>query len=352
MMKNTFRVVDAVLNRAMEGVRTAEDFLRFHYDRHDLATELKDLRHRLLAHWSPFPLLANRAVERDAMKFSDHKKESHRSDEENIVHAALHRAMESVRTLEESAKLLDNDAALMQQLRFTLYDIEQRWKLSSKRSKVAESMRHRLYAILDDTMAHQRDLRHSVDEMLQGGAGILQLRVKSIADSGFLSLARYMAERCREVGAVSIINDRPDIALLSGASGVHLGQDDITPSEARDLLGDECIVGISTHTEEEVDGALDEPVDYIACGAIYGTANKGNEVLASAGTGLLEYARSRTATPIAAIGGVNPDTIPDVINHGADIPVVMGWLYGDSIKARTEQAVTALEAAVSSFVQG
>ncbi len=176
---------------------------------------------------------------------------------------------------------------------------------------------------------------------LNGGARFLQLRAKSIASGAFLDLASRVLEITRPAGAILIVNDRADIARLSGADGVHVGQDDLPPAAARTLLGPDAVVGWSTHTEAQIDLALAQPISYLAVGPIFGTSTKatGYEAVGldrvryaaqkatapcvrSGLPGLSEVEGSRTV-PIVAIGGITIDAVADVIRAGATSAAVI-----------------------------
>ena len=134
----------------------------------------------------------------------------------------------------------------------------------------------RLYAVLDTGVAAGRgwtvaDLGQA---FLDGGAQLIQLRAKHLDARALLDAADRLVRLAEPAGARIIVNDRADVAAMCGAAGVHVGQEDLAPRDARALLGDRAMIGLSTHTPEQVDAALDEPIDYIAVGPIYGTATK------------------------------------------------------------------------------
>ncbi|HXH07527.1 MAG TPA: thiamine phosphate synthase, partial [Vicinamibacterales bacterium] len=134
----------------------------------------------------------------------------------------------------------------------------------------------RLYAILDCGVAAARgwaplDLLRA---FLDGGGRLIQIRAKELSSGALLRLADAAVAVAAPAGAVLIVNDRPDIARLAGAAGVHVGQDDLPVAAVRRVVGDAAIVGLSTHTVEQVAAALQEPVTYVAVGPIFGTATK------------------------------------------------------------------------------
>ena len=152
--------------------------------------------------------------------------------------------------------------------------------------------------------------------MLEGGAAILQFRHKRFWDAGTVALAGEIAELCSRSGALFIINDRADYAALH-RSGLHLGQDDLSPADARRVVGKNAIVGYSTHNPEQLTLAERENVDYVAFGPVFATASK-ERPEPSVGLELLRVARNVTAKPLVAIGGISRATAPSVWEAGAD----------------------------------
>jgi thiamine-phosphate pyrophosphorylase len=163
---------------------------------------------------------------------------------------------------------------------------------------------------------------------LSGGARLLQLRAKDAPGGPLLETAAAIVDRARRTHAQVVVNDRADIARLCGADGVHVGQQDLTPAAVRQIVGPDALVGLSTHTPEELDAALGQPVSYIAVGPVFPTTSK-ERAEASVG---LEGVRRAAATaaahglPLVAIGGVTLDTAPDVLRAGAGSVAVIGDL--------------------------
>ena len=157
------------------------------------------------------------------------------------------------------------------------------------------------------------------DAMLQavltGGVDIVQLREKELDDDVITRSARTFRRLCDTYSALFIVNDDPDLAHRCDADGVHLGQDDMPVVEARELLGAEAIIGLSTHSEEQIDVAAPAPVDYISVGPIWETPTK--EGRPGVGLGLVEYAAAHSAHPFFAIGGIDPANAAEVVAAGA-----------------------------------
>ena len=177
---------------------------------------------------------------------------------------------------------------------------------------------------------------------LAGGARFLQIRAKTLGSAGFLNISEALARRARAVGAKVIVNDRADIASLAGADGVHLGQDDLPPAEARRILGDNAIIGVSTHSIEQVRLACRLPIDYLAIGPIFRTATK-DTGYAAVGTKLISAARIMLSAagidiPIVAIGGITLDRAEAVVQAGAaSVAVISDLLATDDPASRVRE---------------
>ena len=191
----------------------------------------------------------------------------------------------------------------------------------------------RLYAILDVGLAEARGLSplRLFDIWLDAGVRLVQLRAKTLRSGEMLALAEVLSERARLTGAIFIVNDRADIARLSRASGVHLGQTDLAPVDVRRLLASPALIGLSTHSDAQVDAALDQPVDYVAIGPVFDTSSKErpDAVVGLAGVSRAAQ-RARARCPVVAIGGIAMDRATAVIDAGADsVAVISDLLVGD-----------------------
>lgn len=163
---------------------------------------------------------------------------------------------------------------------------------------------------------------------LAAGATFLQLRAKQLSGRDFLDTASAIATLARDAGATFIVNDRADIAVLAGASGVHVGQDDLAPVLVRRIVGGHSVIGLSTHTLEQLEEAVRQPVTYVAIGPVFGSATK-ETGYAAIGLGLVREAAARASAvglPLVAIGGITLERAPDVIAAGASSVAVIGDL--------------------------
>jgi thiamine-phosphate pyrophosphorylase len=167
---------------------------------------------------------------------------------------------------------------------------------------------------------------------LDGGARLLQVRAKHASGRAFLDAASAIVQRAHAAAAIVIVNDRADIARLSGADGVHVGQDDLTPAAVRALVGASAIVGYSTHTSAQIVEATAEPISYLAVGPVYGTVTKDTGHAAVGLERVREAVTQATARglPVVAIGGITLDRAPEVIAAGATSVAVIGDLLNGS----------------------
>ncbi|MGC4084220.1 MAG: thiamine phosphate synthase [Vicinamibacterales bacterium] len=172
---------------------------------------------------------------------------------------------------------------------------------------------------------------------LDGGALLIQLRAKHASSRAFLADADALVERAARFQARIIINDRADVAALSGAAGVHVGQDDLAPADVRTAIGRSAIVGLSTHTPAQLEAAVLEPVDYVAIGPVFGTATKDTGYDAVGLTMVREAVAvaERTGHPVVAIGGISIERAASVIEAGAtSVAVITNLLVGGDPRAR------------------
>ena len=197
-----------------------------------------------------------------------------------------------------------------------------------------------LYPIIDTSVCSARGLDPAAvaDACLAGGARILQLRDKNGSSAAFLSLADRLVQRARVCDARVVVNDRADVARLSGAWGVHVGQEDLYVHDVRRIVGAAAVVGISTHNEPQIDAALETDATYVAVGPIFGTVTKDTGYSAR-GLDLIRYAANR-GKPIVAIGGIALDRVQSVLEAGAmGVAVISDLLTTGNPEARTRDFI-------------
>ena len=188
----------------------------------------------------------------------------------------------------------------------------------------------KIYPITDRALS---GLSHAeqVTQFAKGGAKLVQLRDKSSASGELYKAAVETVRAANEAGVKLLINDRVDIAMLAHAHGVHLGQDDLPPREARKLLGNDAIIGVSTHTLGQVKTALDDAVaDYLAFGPIFETVTKPDHEPLVGIEGLRAIRAAAAGIPLVAIGGINAQNLVSVFDAGADSAAMIGEFYRSS----------------------
>jgi thiamine-phosphate pyrophosphorylase len=178
---------------------------------------------------------------------------------------------------------------------------------------------------------------------LRGGVEIVQLRFKQGSDAEIVAAGRRYAALCAAAGALLILNDRPDLVARAGADGVHVGQDDVSVAEARALVGEQRLVGLSTHSRTQVDAAAHAGVDYIGVGPVHATPTKPGR--AAVGLELVRYAAEHAVAPFFAIGGIDAANVSSVREAGASrVAVVRALTEAADPEATARLLHTALAA--------
>jgi thiamine-phosphate pyrophosphorylase len=289
-----YRIIDANFNRSREALRVMEEFCRFGLNSATLSGQAKQYRHLLCASMQeidPQKRLINRDVSGDVGRELRVEGQLKRQSLQDCFTAAAKRAGEALRTLAESTQTINPSvAATMEKIRFSVYSLEN----------------------TDDTQT--LDL---IKVCIENGADCLQLRAKNHCDSSLLDLSLKFTDLCAEADVVSIINDRADIAILSNADGVHLGQTEIPVSCAKKLAQYPLIVGLSTHNLDELRHAVDSGCDYVAIGPAFASPTKPH--LNVAGPDYIKQAipvLNQSGVCHVAIGGINPHNISSLLDLG------------------------------------
>jgi thiamine-phosphate pyrophosphorylase len=201
-----------------------------------------------------------------------------------------------------------------------------------------------IYPLVDIAVCQARNIDPVVlaESCIRGGARLLQLRAKGAPSGTLLELADRLVAAAQATGAGIVINDRADVAVMSGADGVHVGQEDVPVEAAREVVGASRIVGVSTHTREQIDRALDTSASYIAVGPVFDTGTKATGYSAR-GLELVTYAAGR-GKPVVAIGGITLERAPAVVAAGASgLAMITDLLTGNDPEGRVRVLLEALE---------
>ena len=183
----------------------------------------------------------------------------------------------------------------------------------------------RLYAVTDRAWVGRQTLPEQVEAALKGGATCVQLREKELDGAAFLEEARTLAALCRRYGVPLIINDNVEVALASGADGVHVGQEDLTVEQVRRMAGDRLIVGVSAHSVEQALAAQAGGADYLGVGAVFATATKSDAHVLPRET-LAEICRA-VDIPVVAIGGIGEDNLLQLAGTGVDGAALVSAIF-------------------------
>ena len=327
-MNGVLRILDANLNRAREALRVIEDYARFVLNDEELCGSLKGLRHDLAAATESVvgDAILHRDTPRDVGTATKTQAELTREDAAHVVTAAGKRLGEALRTIEEYLKTTDpRAAARVESVRYRFYEVEHHIAFTLRPAACGFAS-VRLYVLITES-ACKRPWLETARLAIEGGVDCLQLREKELPGAELLDRAGQFVALCRERGVISIINDRPDIVLLSGADGVHVGQGDLPTRDVRKLLGRDKIVGVSTHRLEQARQAVLDGADYIGVGPIFRSGTKPRDFVAG-----LDYARdvaaARLPVPAVAIAGIDGTNVDEVLETGIGAIAVTASVVG------------------------
>ena len=304
------RLIDANANRAREALRVLEDHARFVLDDAKTSAELKHIRHALaaaIAATLPEAML-HRDTAGDVGTANKTARELQRETLADVVVAAGKRLGEALRSIEEYLKTLHPaDAATVEKLRYRFYDVEKSVSQTLYPAKQFSGVQ--LYVLITEQFCAAPWLK-TAELALKGGAGCLQLREKNLDGAELLRRAKQLVELCRANRALCIINDRADVAALSGADGVHVGQEDLPATEARKIMGAGKIVGVSTHTLDQARQARLDGADYIGVGPVFPSSTKPRDILP--GLPFARQAVEQIPIPVVAIAGITLKNVDEV----------------------------------------
>lgn len=309
------RILDASLNRAAEGLRVVEDYVRFALDDRHLTGVAKSIRHDLTTEAAAIASAdrhAARETQSDVGTAVETKAEAARADAWHVCAASLKRVEQSLRSIEEYGKIGHPDLARRcEALRYRTYTLERAIDLTRDSLQRLENVR--LYVLVDarQSLAAFEQL---VRSLVSAGVGAIQLRAKQLVDRELIERARALVAATRDTNCLAIINDRPDIAAVVHADGVQLGQEDMRVKDARAIVGPQSLIGVSTHSIEQARAAVLDGANYLGAGPTFPSATKSFDHFP--GLDFLREVAGEIRLPTFAIGGIVRDNLADVLATG------------------------------------
>ncbi len=313
-LSGIFQAIDANLNRCIEGLRVAEEVFRFVQTDHFLARQLKDTRHLLAEvgkEFSRIDLIQSRDGHLDVGREIVGSQEMSRDHLSNVLNASFSRAAEAARVLEEFSKLVQPDVATRcESIRYRIYDLQKASELAIRNKNLLEKIH---ICILVDA-------KKSNDEFIEFITGLgdwpkmIQLRDKDADDATLVERGKTLTQLTRNSDSIWIMNDRADLAVACSADGVHLGQDDLTVSDARRIVGPRKLIGVSTHHVAQVEQAVMDGASYIGVGPTFTSQTK--SFTEFAGTNFVRTVAEQFSIPAFAIGGIDDTNVSEVIEAG------------------------------------
>jgi thiamine-phosphate pyrophosphorylase len=309
------RILDAAANRAREGLRVVEDYTRFVLDDRRLTGLCKQLRHELTAALARLPerrRLTARDTQADIGTSLTTDSELRREDIGSVLAANFGRLQESLRSLEEFGKIVDVEmAAAFKQLRYRVYTIHRAVEIT--RGSLFRLDDCHLYVLLDGRDSTEEFARLA-NLLITAGADVIQFRDKQLDDRLLLERARLLRSLTACSRTLMVVNDRPDLAVLAKADGVHVGQDELSVKDARAIVGPDMLIGVSTHSIEQARRAVLDGADYLGVGPTFPSETK--QFSHFPGIELLRAVAAEIRLPAFAIGGIGLDNVYEVTAAG------------------------------------
>ena len=322
------RIVDANLNRASEGLRVVEEYCRFALNDGPLTLGCKQLRHDLttaLAAVLP-RLIVARDTPADVGTQLATWQEGDRESPRQVAAANFKRVEQALRVIEEYAKVLNLPWANIEALRYRGYALAQRIEnIAASQQRLAGA---KLYLLVPG-FSTENEFRLKIQPLAEAGVDVLQLRDKQLNDRALLHRARLLREIIDSVALpqrpLFIMNDRPDLAVLAGADGVHLGQEELTVKDARKIVGPDLLIGVSTHSLAQAHAAAGEGANYLGCGPTFPSGTKTFDHFP--GIEFLRQIAAEISLPAFAIGGITRDNLAAVLATGLRRVAVSGAVW-------------------------
>lgn len=317
------RIVDANANRAAEGLRVVEEYCRFGLNDRHLTERCKSMRHTLIE-----ALLQLPAAELNASRFSlldvgadiQLASEDDRDSLASVAAASWQRVEQALRSIEEYGKLLSPSLARNAKLlRYEGYVLAKAClTIADSQERLAGT---KLYVLVDGGVTRTA-LQNRAAELVAAGVHAIQLRDKTLPDRELLVRASIVREQTRGTPTLFIMNDRPDLAMLAKADGLHIGQDELAVADVRRIVGPAMLIGVSTHDIDQARQAVVDGANYLGCGPTFPSGTK--HFSQFPGLDFLREVAAEIALPAFAIGGITLENLPDVLATGVSRVAIGG----------------------------
>ncbi len=311
-----YRILDASINRASEGLRVVEDYVRMSLNDAHLTQRLKQLRHQLIEATTggidQEKLIAARDTQQDVGTVAETISEYERKTETGIVQSNMSRLQQSLRTIEEYSKTIAADTARkIEQIRYVSYTLE---KAIVTTMMSLRNLGDARICVLIDARDDMSTFAHRVTQLIESGVDLIQLRDKHQEARDLVAYGKRLSELTKGTATRWIMNDRADLAMATDADGVHVGQTDLAVSDVRRIVGAAKIIGVSTHDIQQARQAVLDGANYLGVGPVFSSRTKAFDSIAG-----LEFVRQvadEIQLPAFAIGGVTSSNVAEIVQHG------------------------------------
>lgn len=329
-----WRTLDAAANRASEGLRVIEDFVRYGQNDHLLTTELKSLRHQLdstLQRFDRLSSIRSRDTFGDVGTTVQGKLEQTRSSWQDLLAANFKRLQQALRSLEEHAKLVDTAAAQQfERIRYLAYSLE---KMVVTTLAANDLFPEGSVYVLVEGQGSEGEFESLVTQLMDAETEVIQLRDKSLDDRTLAGRAQLLQKLTCGTSTRKIMNDRPDLARIAAADGVHVGQEELSVAQCRMVLGAGKLVGVSTHDIDQARQAVRDGADYLGIGPTFPSGTKSFDQFP--GLDFLREVTTEITLPAFAIGGIDLANVAQVAAAGIRRIAVAGCVSNANDPAET-----------------
>jgi thiamine-phosphate pyrophosphorylase len=332
ILQGIYRLLDANINRAAEGLRVLEDLTRFQLGNADLTEELKKMRHLLrksVSHLQPKLLAARDSINDLGLELSQKDNLDNKSNVQELITGNFKRTQEALRVSEESLKVAGyyQLSKIYEELRFQAYNLEKMFFSYYGQAKKRKLPETDIYCITAKEYSLGRTNLEVVREMIEAGIKIIQYREKEKSMRDKYEECLQIRELTQKAGVTFIVNDDIALALSVKADGVHIGQKDLPLEKVRELVGEEMIIGLSVQTPDQAREGAAKGADYLGVGPIFATSTK-KDASNPVGLETLAHMVQNIPIPLVAIGGIKEDNLEQLVEKGVNCLAMITEIVG------------------------